>query len=335
MNKLKLILSYFRRAAKPKTDPSKRELFEFEKYKYYISIVKWEIGSVVLVVLAGIINNGFQERNAGIQEMQAFDKYVEIILKADNIEERWKLSEFFSTVTPTERLRSKWVDYNRNIRSDYDTFKKLKESELALTEEKSLAIGKEKFQEVNIKLNKIRKQLEPFEKKLASTNASIDRNVELEKFEFVPNQNYRPVKSSNVDPESSLKKFKEEIKKDSSSDFRYRLSEYIDKITNINNSVVNNLVKELGDPFQNIQTGVGTNYKEATYSNQYGIISKFDETKKIWPVLVAKFYKNAIVITLEENGEIEKFEGPLSSLDNDEIKKFIRAFYIKRLDQLH
>ena len=88
---------------------------KFEKYKFNVELLKWFIGSVVLVVATIIIDRGYRERTAGIQEMEVYDKYVDVILKADNIEERWKLTEYFSVVTPTERLRERWILYRDTI----------------------------------------------------------------------------------------------------------------------------------------------------------------------------------------------------------------------------
>ncbi len=57
--------------------------------------------------------------------MQVYDKYVDLILEADNIEKRWKLAEYFATVTPTDRLRERWVEYQGKLQDDYDEYKKL------------------------------------------------------------------------------------------------------------------------------------------------------------------------------------------------------------------
>lgn len=92
-------------------------------------IIKWFIGSVVLVIITIIIESGFRERETGIEEMKIYNEYVDIILRADNIEERWKLAEYFATVTPTERLRSRWVNYQKIISKDYEKFKKLSDDE--------------------------------------------------------------------------------------------------------------------------------------------------------------------------------------------------------------
>lgn len=143
------------------------QAFQFEKYKFKMEMFKWFIGSVTLVAITFIIDSGFKERTAGIQEMQAFDQYVEIILKADNIEERWNLSEYFAIVTPTERLRNRWIAYKDSIRPYYNLYKKLKADEFTL---RSAALKSDSVRTNDLKLIEIKNQLAPFEKRLINTN---------------------------------------------------------------------------------------------------------------------------------------------------------------------
>jgi hypothetical protein len=144
----------------------------FEKQKFRFELVKWFIGSVVIVTMTIIIDNGFKERAAGIQEMQAYDKYVEVILKADNIEERWKLSEYFSTVTPTERLRERWITYKTLLTDDYNRFRKLKDSLAILQNQKNADLSGTPLSSTDQKLNQIKLQLAPYEKKLVKATDS-------------------------------------------------------------------------------------------------------------------------------------------------------------------
>jgi len=76
-----------------------------------IEFSKWYLVSVAIVFSAKMIESGFSERETGLKEMQVYDKYVETILKADNIEARWRLAEYFAAVTPTDRLRERWIAY--------------------------------------------------------------------------------------------------------------------------------------------------------------------------------------------------------------------------------
>ena len=94
-------------------------------YDKIIEISKWYIVSVALVFSGNLVKDGFTERETGIKEMQVYDKYVDLILEADNIEKRWKLAEYFATVTPTDRLRERWVEYQGKLQGDYDEYKQI------------------------------------------------------------------------------------------------------------------------------------------------------------------------------------------------------------------
>jgi hypothetical protein len=129
----------------------------FEKYKFNVELFKWFIGSVVLVVATIIIDRGYRERTAGIQEMEVYDKYVNVILKADNIEERWKLTEYFSVVTPTERLRERWILYRDTIKVDYYRYRELKRKELELTND--TASNKEEIEKIQLEIRSLNHRL--------------------------------------------------------------------------------------------------------------------------------------------------------------------------------
>ncbi len=78
----------------------------FEKYKYKVDLIKWLIGSVALVIMTTIINWGFNDREEGLNEIQQYDKYAtELIVLNNNPVNKRMLAQFFSTVTPSEKLR--------------------------------------------------------------------------------------------------------------------------------------------------------------------------------------------------------------------------------------
>lgn len=91
----------------------------------FVELFKWFMGSVVIVIVTLVIESGFKERETGIEEMKIYNEYVDIILKADNIEERWKLAEYFAVVTPTQRLRERWINYQTILVDDYKRYKGL------------------------------------------------------------------------------------------------------------------------------------------------------------------------------------------------------------------
>ncbi|MEQ8907490.1 pilin [Ekhidna sp.] len=135
-----------------------------ENLEKLIEISKWYIVSVAIVFSAKTIEAGFTEREAGIKEMQVYDKYVATILEADNIETRWKLAQYFSTVTPTERLRDRWIAYKDTIKSDYKKFKELEETENKLLSQATLT------QEEQQKLNTVQQEKATYERSLLEIN---------------------------------------------------------------------------------------------------------------------------------------------------------------------
>ncbi len=103
------------------TDPD----LSFEKFKYKIELFKWLIGSVALVVMTAIIDWGFKDRAAGLQEIQQYDKYATelIVLNNDPVKKRM-LAQFFSKVTPSEKLRNGWEMYYKDVNLEYKAFLK-------------------------------------------------------------------------------------------------------------------------------------------------------------------------------------------------------------------
>lgn len=138
----------------------------FERSKYWVEVFKWFTSSVVIVLVTLIIDTGFKERAAGIQEMQAYDKYVEVVLKANNIGDRWKLAEYFATVTPTDRLRQRWEDYKDVIEKDYKFYDQLKQTENQLLGKLAAAKGSDTIS--TRKLKEVQQLLAPLEKGLTT-----------------------------------------------------------------------------------------------------------------------------------------------------------------------
>lgn len=141
-----------------------------DRFDQYIELFKWFISSVAIVVVTLIIDTGFRERETGINEMKLYSDYVDVILKANNIEERYKLADYFATVTPTDRLRDRWVEYRNSIVESYHEFQALKTREAEL-----IASGKD----VSNELIKIQAQKEKHEGGLMKPN-NLEQATEWE-----------------------------------------------------------------------------------------------------------------------------------------------------------
>lgn len=174
---------------------------KFEKYKFNVELLKWFIGSVVLVVATIIIDRGYRERTAGIQEMEVYDKYVDVILKADNIEERWKLTEYFSVVTPTERLRERWILYRDTIKVDYYRYKQLKTKEFELSNDTSAS--PEEMEKIQLEIKGLDHKLT----KNGSSDISAAKLHESEGFSNLINKNVEEAISSFNASESAYNSY--------------------------------------------------------------------------------------------------------------------------------
>ncbi|MDB5232996.1 MAG: hypothetical protein JWN76_3801 [Chitinophagaceae bacterium] len=93
---------------------------DFERYKYRIDLIKWVITSVVLVIVTIIIDWGFKDRSAGLQEIQQYDKYVtDLIVLNKEVGPRRLLAQYFSIVTPSTKLRDRWAIYFKEMDAEY------------------------------------------------------------------------------------------------------------------------------------------------------------------------------------------------------------------------
>lgn len=95
----------------------------FEKYKLRIELLKWLVGTIGLTVITFIINWGFRDREQGMNEISQYDKYAsELIILNDNPVNRRMLAQFFSKVIPSEKLKKGWVEYYKEVDSEYRIF---------------------------------------------------------------------------------------------------------------------------------------------------------------------------------------------------------------------
>lgn len=96
---------------------------KFERYKVRIDLFKWLIGTVGLTIITFIINWGFRDREQGMNEISQYDKYAtELIVLNDNPVNRRMLAQYFSKVTPSEKLRCGWEDYYKEVDKEYQIF---------------------------------------------------------------------------------------------------------------------------------------------------------------------------------------------------------------------
>jgi len=85
-----------------------------------IDLIKWFLGSFVIVVMTTIISYKFQDREHGLNEMNQYDKYVtELIVLNKDLGKRRLLAQYFAYVTPSDKLREPWMNYYLLLDKEY------------------------------------------------------------------------------------------------------------------------------------------------------------------------------------------------------------------------
>lgn len=144
-----------------------RTQVESNKIDKLVEVGKWFIVSVAIVVGATIVSDGFREREQDIKEVEVFDKHVATIIKADGIEERWLLAEYFSFVAPPGELRSSWASYKDSL------LPRLEEYRTDKAEKERLAKIEQPSSEQKEKLSQLQVKTAPQERPLISQMAQV------------------------------------------------------------------------------------------------------------------------------------------------------------------
>jgi len=98
---------------------------ESEKLTMYLDFTKWIVVSVALVIISTVIESAVKDREHGLNEIKQYDTYVQLVIQADGIGQRWRLAQYFSKVTASEKLRDRWSDYFQIVETEYlDSLKK-------------------------------------------------------------------------------------------------------------------------------------------------------------------------------------------------------------------
>lgn len=97
---------------------------KLEKFKLIMEYVKWFIVSVVLVVIALIVDSGFKSRDQGLKEMTQYDKYLDVLVYNDNVGAKLKLTEFLATITTSKDLRKRWEVYLEKVKAEYEEYQR-------------------------------------------------------------------------------------------------------------------------------------------------------------------------------------------------------------------
>lgn len=123
-----------------------------------IELIKWFLGSFVLVLITTIISYKIQDRQQGISEINQYDTYVtELIVLNKDLGKRRLLAQYFAHVTPSEKLRKPWMNYYLLLDKEYKDLQKQDSLILSQIENcKNDSVSSElleKHEEIKLKLN--------------------------------------------------------------------------------------------------------------------------------------------------------------------------------------
>ena len=122
-----------------------------------IDLIKWFLGSFVVIVMTTIISYSFKDREQGLNEMNQYDKYItELIVLNKDLGKRRLLSQYFAYVTPSDKLREPWMNYYLLLDKEYKQLQR-QDSLISIQLLKSDTISDknllEKREEIKQKLN--------------------------------------------------------------------------------------------------------------------------------------------------------------------------------------
>lgn len=85
-----------------------------------IELIKWFLGSFVLVIITTIISFHFQDRQQSLSEVTFYDKYAtELIVLNPDVAKRRLLAQYFAHVTPNSKVREQWMSYYKIVNDEW------------------------------------------------------------------------------------------------------------------------------------------------------------------------------------------------------------------------
>lgn len=144
-----------------------------------------------------------------------------------------------------------------------------------------------------------------------------------------------------IDPETKLKKFKEEVNSDPTLVERIKK---IDICRQINKlyfdylmTVRFELLQELNINYVGVSGQSPSNCDKFIYAWEFGIALASDEKKSIFPTITFQYNDGNVLLTMKDDKidrKAETFKFLLEDKYNNELKKFMRNYYINRLDHI-
>lgn len=89
-----------------------------ERFKAWLNFSQFILGTVVLGIVSIAISNQIQTREVEIKEQDANAKFLEQALQED-VGVRRRFAQYFSHVTRSSELRSRWGEYAKLVETEY------------------------------------------------------------------------------------------------------------------------------------------------------------------------------------------------------------------------
>jgi hypothetical protein len=106
---------------------------ENDKLKVIVDFAQFVVGTVGLGLVSTNINYHIQNREITIKEQSSIGQFVQQALQED-VGIRLRFAKYFATVTRSDEMRQRWIEYSNDIEKEFN--EKLKEQESLKKKEK-------------------------------------------------------------------------------------------------------------------------------------------------------------------------------------------------------
>lgn len=148
-----------------------------ERFKAWLTFWQFILGTVVLGLFSTAISHQIQTREVEIKEQEANSKFLEQALHED-VGVRRRLAQYFSHVTRSPELRSRWEDYAKIIEEEYE--QTLAEKNRLQQEAKNKELDQDAREKVLARIAQLESELSPNPSKVAMLSARTYLHIATE-----------------------------------------------------------------------------------------------------------------------------------------------------------
>ncbi|SEH05439.1 Uncharacterised protein [Candidatus Venteria ishoeyi] len=145
-----------------------------ERFKQWLAFAKFFLGTFTIAIITAIINHQIQTRELELKELEKLGNYIEHALE-EKIGVRRRFSQYFATVTRSDKLRERWKEYNSLVEKEY---------QIIVEEKKEKEELVKKLQEDNLKGKSVGGELA----RVRSQIIQLEQEIKVEKQKYTPSQ---------------------------------------------------------------------------------------------------------------------------------------------------